>query len=161
MKTLILFALSTILALGQSTINAPAVTLNADSTTAVLAWMGTQAKRPNTTLTVAALAGDSTVTVADASGIAVNSVISIDSEHLAVTAVNGSVLTVTRGFNGTTAAGHALRAPVTDMKYRTLNLLGKAIVVEALQSIIERQEFAAAQAAAATSAKAKAAAGVQ
>lgn len=160
MKTII-FALLALSAFGQATINAPAITLNAESTTAVLAWMSTQAARPNTTLSGAVLVGDLTITVADGTGFGAGSVIAIDSEHLTVTARSGGTLTVTRGTNGTTPAAHANRAPVTELKYKTLNQLGKAIVVEALQSIIERQEFQAAQAAAVTAAKAKAAAGVQ
>lgn len=158
---IIIFALLALSAFGQATINAPAITLNAESTAAVLAWMGTQAARPNTTLTGAVLVGDLTITVADGTGLGAGSIISIDSEHLTVTNRSGTTLTVTRGANGTTPAPHANRSAVTDMKYKTLNQLGKAIVVEALQSIIERQEFQAAQAAAVTAAKAKAAAGVQ
>lgn len=161
MKTIIILTFLTLSAFAQATINAPAITLNGESTTAVLAWMGTQAARPNTTLTQAALVGDATVTVADGTGLGAGSMIAIDSEHMLVTARAGTVLTVTRAQNGTTAAAHANRSPVTDMKHKTLNQLGKAIVVETLQRIIELQEFQAAQATAATAAKAKAAAGVQ
>lgn len=156
----LLFFLS-VSAFAQATINAPAVNLNAESTTAVLAWMGTQHARPSTAASLAVLIGDLTITVADSTGMDPGSVLSIGSEHVLVTARVGQVLTVTRGFNGTTAAAHAIRTPIAELKYRTLNGLGKAVVVEALQRIIEHQEFTAAQSAAATAARTKAQAGVQ
>jgi hypothetical protein len=54
-----------------------------------------------------------TITVADPSGIAVGSTIRIDLEQMSVTAVVSNTLTVTRGANATTAAAHTSGAGVS------------------------------------------------
>jgi hypothetical protein len=62
-----------------------------------------------TTLTAAVAATDTTITVADPSLLGLipgTSVLLIDSEQLLVTAVNGDTLSVSRGYNSTTAATH-------------------------------------------------------
>ena len=56
--------------------------------------------------------GDTTITVADGSYFQVGDVFKIDSELLRCTAIAGEVLTVTRGFAGTTAATHSDDAAV-------------------------------------------------
>lgn len=149
MKTLILIAAS-VAAFSQATVNAPAVTLDANGTAALTAWMAGQTTGVNTKLTSGISAVAVTLTVADSTGIGANSVIVIDSEHIQVTAKTGSVLTVTRGANGTTAAIHATDAPVHELKYRTFNALGKAIIIDAMRAIVRQNRQAAINAAIAT-----------
>ena len=73
----------------------------------------------------------------------------------------GNTLAVTRAANGTTAAAHSAGRPVTEMRYKTLNQLGKAIVVDALRRIYEQAETETGTAAAVTAARNKATTGVQ
>ena len=53
-----------------------------------------------------------TITVADATGLAQNDVIQVDSEQMLITAVAGNSLTVDRGYNGTAAITHNTGAAV-------------------------------------------------
>lgn len=66
----------------------------------------------DTTLTAAANAVATTISVGSAATIRVNTVLLIDSEQMQVTAANGTSLTVTRAFNSTTGASHANAANV-------------------------------------------------
>ena len=68
----------------------------------------------NTTLAGGITAVATTVTVADAFALPVQTpfVIQIDTEELQVTAIAGNVLTVVRGFNGTMGAAHTAGADV-------------------------------------------------
>lgn len=73
-----------------------------------IAWFDRQVTPQFTTLTAPALVGDGSLTVASSAGFAVNDVIhpeqSGSNELLLVTAIpNGTTLTVTRGYRGTTA----------------------------------------------------------
>lgn len=52
------------------------------------------------------------ITVMNGAWFAVNNVITIDSEQMLVTGVNGNTLTVTRGYNGTTPTTHVAGTPV-------------------------------------------------
>ncbi|KKL65179.1 hypothetical protein LCGC14_2157570, partial [marine sediment metagenome] len=52
-------------------------------------------------------AGDTTLTVASTSGMAVGEIIIIESEQLLITAIGGADLTVVRGYNGSTDVDHA------------------------------------------------------
>jgi len=146
MKTLILIAAS-VAAFGQATVNAPAVTLDANGTAALTAWMSGQTTGTVTKLASGITAVAVTLTVADASGIVVNDVITIGTEHLGVSAKSGNTLTVSRGFNGTTAAIHATDDAVKVLKYRTFNLLGKAVIIDALRAIVRQQRQTAINAA--------------
>ena len=65
-----------------------------------------------TTAAAALNASATSLAVADASGIAANSVIQIGDERMLVTAVSGNTLTLTRGHLGTTAAAHSNGAAV-------------------------------------------------
>ncbi|MEN6536388.1 MAG: hypothetical protein ABFD89_22215 [Bryobacteraceae bacterium] len=161
MKKLILSLSFTLAAFSQATINAPAVTLDAEGAAAIRSWMATQGTGTQTTLSAPVTASATAITVASGQGIAVNSVVSIGSEHMQVTARDGRNLTVTRGFNGTAASSYQEGAAVTEMKYRTLNGLAKTIVVENLRQIIRQNEINAAQDAANKAAEAKAATAVQ
>ena len=148
-------------AFAQATINAPAVTLDASATTATLKWMGKLAASKPTELVGGITDIATSVTVKNASQIGANAVISIDDEHLAVTAKNGNVLTVTRAANGTTAAAHPTGSEVTEMRFKTLNQFGKGIIVDVLRRIQEAAETEIGTAAAVNAAKAKAAQGVK
>jgi len=146
MKTLILLAAS-IAAYSQGTVNAPAVTLDANGTAALTAWMSGQTTNVSTKLSTGITAAATSMTVADATGINVNSVLVVDSEHIGVSAKTGNVLTITRGLNTTTAATHATDAVVKELTYRTFNLLGKAIIVDAMRAIVRQQRQTAINAA--------------
>lgn len=65
-----------------------------------------------TTLGALANTGDTTISATTAISIPNGTVLLIDSEQMQVTAVSGNTLTVSRGYNGTTAAGHANAANV-------------------------------------------------
>jgi hypothetical protein len=53
-----------------------------------------------------------TLQVSDATPLVAGLVIAIDDEQMQITAVNGTSITVTRGFDSTTASAHLLGAPV-------------------------------------------------
>ncbi len=77
----------------------------------------------NTTLNGSINASVTSITVASAIAIPVNSVILIGTEQMLVTAPampNGNILTVTRGYNGTSAATHASGLPV--LRRRLFNI---------------------------------------
>jgi hypothetical protein len=148
---LILASLISIAAYGQATINAPAVTLDANGSSAVTAFMSVQTTGVSTTLAAPVLVGDTTITLSSGAGFGAASAISINGEHMQVTAKAGAVLTVTRGVNGTTAAAQANGATVVEMKYKTINALGKAIIVDKLQRVARDYLNAAVLAAAAAS----------
>lgn len=59
-----------------------------------------------------ATAGATSCTVMNGSWFAINDVITIDTEQMLVTNVSGSTLTITRGYNGTTAATHSANIAV-------------------------------------------------
>ena len=73
-----------------------------------------------TYLTTAISSAESATNVisGDGSQYNTNDIIQIDNEQMRVMSVSGNTLTVTRGYNGTTRAGHALRS--------TINLVGIA-----------------------------------
>jgi hypothetical protein len=73
------------------------------------------ANNAQSSLTAAVAAGDTTLTVGNASAFPAsgNFRVIIDAEILLVTAVAGNTFTVTRGAEGTTAAAHAVGAYVT------------------------------------------------
>ncbi len=134
MKTLLI--LLSITAYGQVTINAPAIQLDATGAAAVRAWMLTQTKGAETTLAAPATIGATTITVASGAGINVGTVLIVGSEMMDVTARTGPTVTVTRAINGTTAAAYSSGEAVREAKYRTFNVLGKQIVVDALKQIV-------------------------
>ena len=150
---LVLIALLASAAFAQTTINAPAVTLDATGSAALIAWMAGQGTGTITTVTAPVLIGDTTITVDVAVGIPINGVISLGTEHLLVTAKAAKVLTVTRAVNGSTAAAYATGATVTEMKYRTFNALGKAMIVNTLRQIVDTYAPLVATVAAATATK--------
>lgn len=158
---LILTLILAISAYGQATINAPAVTIDAAGTAAVLKWMGSQAASKPTELVGSITAGATTLTLKNPQGIGANAMLSIGDEHLQVTAKNGTVYTVTRGANGTTAAAHAAGDEVTEMRYKTLNAAARSFIIDRLTDIYERSETDTGTTAAVIAAKAKARSGVQ
>jgi hypothetical protein len=130
------FLLLSVAAYGQQTINAPAVSLDATGAAAVQSWMSGQTTGVSTTLAVTLAPGDTSVTLTSATGFAAGSAITIDGEHMQASARTANVLTVTRGVNGTTAAAHTSGAAVAEMKYKTINALGKSIIVDTLKQIV-------------------------
>lgn len=67
----------------------------------------------STTLAVGCGSGDTTITVTDGTYFAVNDTFWMDDEMLSVTGIAGDVLTVVRGFAGTTAGGHSAATVIT------------------------------------------------
>jgi len=65
------------------------------------------ANRVQTTLRGNISAGDTIITVGDASRLVPDMLLSVDSEIVSVTSINGNNLTVVRGFDGTFASSHA------------------------------------------------------
>jgi hypothetical protein len=65
-----------------------------------------------TTLSNAVAAGDATVTLASATGVAVGTQLFVDLEAMTVTAISSTLATVTRGVDGTMPAAHAAAAAV-------------------------------------------------
>lgn len=59
-----------------------------------------------TTLAANAAATDPTITVTSGTGFTVGNMVWVDFEQMRITAVNGAVITVTRGQNGTAAQAH-------------------------------------------------------
>lgn len=79
-------------------------------------YMNNDTYRPRTATMNAAYTtnSDTTLTLTDATGIDVGDVLEVDSERLLVTAVNnGTVITVTGAFEGTTGANHNNGSTVT------------------------------------------------
>jgi hypothetical protein len=87
-----------------------------DASSVVVASMnsntGTFVYASTTTLAVAATAIDTTITVASAANIKIGSIIQINSEQMLVTEIAGSVVTVTRGVNGTFILAQAINSIV-------------------------------------------------
>jgi len=73
-----------------------------------------------TTLNGAINSSVTSVVVTTAITIPINSVLKVDTEQMLVTAVSGATLTVTRAYNGTTAAAHLTGANV--LKRRIFNI---------------------------------------
>lgn len=67
--------------------------------------------------------GQTSVTVTSSVNIGIGDVLLVDSEKIHVTNVVGAVLTVVRGYQGTTAATHLINAPI--------GVVGKAVTVTA------------------------------
>lgn len=160
MKLITLFLIS-LAAYGQATINAPAVTVDSGSATAILSWMGTQAASKPRLLKTAINASTTTVVLDNGAGIGNSAVIAIDGEHMAVSNRNGDTLTVTRGSNGTTAASHSAGVEVIEMKYKTLRDLAKSLIVDALRDIVEKSAVDSGTITVRSNARGQAAAGVQ
>jgi hypothetical protein len=148
MRLVLFFAAA--VAYAQTTVNAPAVTLNNDGLPHVLAWMSLQNTGVQTSIPSGIDASTVTITVASATGLAANSVIAIDAEHIGVATVVGNVLTVVRGYNGSIAASHSAAAIVKELKFRTLNLLAKEAVVGAFRQIVRQGKQSAINTATAT-----------
>lgn len=69
--------------------------------------------RSLSTISIAIVNGtDTSITVASGAVFEIGMLIRIDSEYLLITEVNSGVLTVQRGYNGTTAAAHIISTPV-------------------------------------------------
>ena len=141
MKYLLLLA--SLAVYGQATINAPAVTLDATGSLHVLAWMGAQGTGITQTLAAGISAAETSITLVSAQGIGASAVISIGAEHISVTSKAGNVLTVVRGANGTTAASALSGANVIELRYKTLNSMGRQIMVDALRQIVRQRHRAA------------------
>jgi len=135
---LLLLTLITTLSLpvsfAQTTVNPPAVNLNAEAVTAINGWLLTQTTTPATTLTIDIDNTTTTVIVADGAGLN-NKTILIGTEAMVITARSGKTLTVTRGVLGTTAVLHSKDDAVRTLMYDGIRALAKAIVINNLKHI--------------------------
>lgn len=77
-------------------------------------WMSDNLNSNRATVKTAATETDTDITVADGDGekFRVNAIVVADEEYMKVTAINGDVITVQRGFDGTTAAAIAAGAEI-------------------------------------------------
>lgn len=135
MKYLLLIA--SIVAYGQATINAPAIQLTATGQAAVMDYLNSQRTGVQTKLSEDITASTTTFQVESGQGISVGATLLIDAEHVSVTARTGRSVTVTRGFNGTTAAAHLTDADIRELRYRTMNALAGFWVRNQLRGIVE------------------------
>ena len=91
----------------------------------VVAADGTVYGSASTTLSAAITSTSATsITVTSASKIVNGTIIVVGSEQMLVTGVAGTTLTVTRGYNGTTAATALINAAVTGTTNEAFNLTG-------------------------------------
>lgn len=96
------------------------------------------ANQAQSTLSATIVAGDATLSVASAAAFPTvgNFQIVVDSEIMTVTAVSGTTFTITRGVEGTTAAGHSSGATVTQV-------LTRAGLLNVGQSLLLSDSYAA------------------
>lgn len=108
MRILLIALLFAGLAAAQITVNVPSLTVSADGTATLYAWMLSQPQAFETKLTDSVDAVATTIRVDDASGInaAANSLILIGGEAMIVTNKAARLLTVTRAALGTQARAH-------------------------------------------------------
>lgn len=121
----------------QTVVNVKSLTISADATAAIQAWMVTQTTGANTGLNGAIDASTTSVTVADGSVMGGTDIIVIDGEAMQITAKTGKSLTVTRAALGTVAATHADKALVGVLKYKTMALLFQAHIANMVASIMD------------------------
>ena len=160
MKTLFLLLLS-ITAYGQQTINASAIALDATATGAVTRWMIGQSDGTSN-LAAGIDASTTSIVVVSFQGAGASAALGIDGEIVQCTVRTGTTYTCARGQQGTTAATHASGAPVYQLKYKTLNQAGTALMQGQLRSIVRNDAAVqAAVAAAQAAAEATVTAGVQ
>jgi hypothetical protein len=154
MRTILTAVLFAALALGQITVNVPALDITKDGTVILYKWMLQQQRDGTTFLSDDCTASATSIRVEDASGINViaNSVLLIDKEAFTVTAKVGRVLTVTRASVGTEAAAHKGRITtknedgslnivnagdlVTVLKYRSPQLAMRQWVVDKMAALM-------------------------
>ena len=145
----------------QTVVTPASITFSADATVAIQTWFTTQVLSTPTTLALPMTAGALTMTVTDASQLAINQEFYIGTEAVNPSAIVGNVVTVTRADIGTTAAAHPAGASVGILKYKSLkNWCKQALAQEvaAIMSQITSPTGATQDAAIATANAAKAAA---
>lgn len=143
MKILALIAFALPLA-AQVSINTGTITIPNEVRDSIETWRLGQVKTisPAITLNGAITNVATTITVNDATNIAVGDQIVIDTEALNVTAKAAPSLTVTRGASITTAAAHLTLAPVKVCKNPTAAALIKELIRIKVNEIIALQPSA-------------------
>lgn len=155
MKTILLLLLP-LAAYGQATINASSIALDSTATGAITRWMIGQSNS-TTALASGIDASTTAIVVSNFVGAGANAALGIDGEIVQCSVRTGTTYTCARGQQGTTAATHASGATVTELKYKTLNQAGTALMQGQLRSIVRNDStvqaaIVAAQAAAAAAA---------
>lgn len=162
-KLFLISAIASILLVAQAplVVNPSQVTVDAASEAALIKWSGTQHGARGSELVSPINANETKLNVKNPVNFSTGVAVVIDSEQMDVKAVNGGEITVTRGFNGTTKAVHAVGAPVNILKYRTVNDFARALIIENFRKIVEDQDIEAAAASTVVAAKSKSSNGVK
>jgi len=140
MKRLLLYSLFATAAFGQTTVNLGTLTVSADAVSAFQLYMQSQV---NTAVAPTSLASDITAgatstTLASTSQITPTVAILVEAEAMIITAKNGGTgVTITRGAFGTTPAAHSAGVTVQILKYATVQVLVKAILQDAVATIMQ------------------------
>jgi len=102
-------------------ITIPDIVVNAAGQAAITKWLAAESTSIQSALAADIAAGDLTLTVAVSNWQpAVGRLVGVENEVCAVTAKNGSVLTVTRGLGGTAAVTHTAGVLVRELKYQSV-----------------------------------------
>jgi hypothetical protein len=146
-RALSLLLLSCAALSAQVTVNVGSVTVPNEVSTAIETWRLGQYADPASpiTLTGGITAGATTGTVSSAVGVSVGDQLVIDMEALNVAAINGNVVTWTRGASVTTAASHANGAVVHIARYRSAVALMRAMIRAEVNAILAQQPSATLQ----------------
>lgn len=137
MKKIIVFAAICVTSFGQTVVKIPDLTVSADATTSINAWMAGQVSGAPAKQTLDVTNVATTITVNSTNGIAGSALIKIDSEIIQVVSKTATVFTVTRGALGTTAASHTAGSAVYELKYKSVSALFMAIIAGQVQVIQE------------------------
>jgi hypothetical protein len=167
MKMLLIAVCFAVTAFAQITVNVPALTVSADGTAALYAWMLNQ-QGTTTFLSLDSSASDKSITVEDSAGInaSANSALLIGGEVVSVTAKAGKVLTIEHAQLGTQARAHKGRITdkdgtiinagdlVTVLKYSTPAKAMRQWIIDKMAELMAAGGYPSAQEAAVTAAKA-------
>lgn len=82
-----------------------------------------ETRSPTTTLVNAVDAAQTTLRVADVSGMSAGHFLKIDDESMTISSISGTNVTVTRGAHGSVAAPHALGATVSDFTLKKRSVI--------------------------------------
>lgn len=137
MRAFVTFCLFAALAVAQVNINVGTIQVSQDAALSVRQHLITQIDREAGRLGSSILAGATSITVTGTAP-AVGEAILIDSEAMAVTAVSGQTLTVTRAHLATTAAAHARDSMVRVLKYRTFREWVRLTLLDAVSAMMDQ-----------------------
>lgn len=123
---------------GQSSVNLATLTVSAEATSAINAWMATQFSGQGSYVASLISPGDTTINVESTTGIGANSAILVGSEAMRVTGKTATTLTVTRGYLGTVASTFPVKTTVKELVYPTVNALFRGAITTIVGQIMEQ-----------------------